>query len=70
MRLPVRIMQRNADAVLVNASFEPGDRVVQEGVQMLRPGGEVTVRGDAPDPVRGAPGATDDTAAAADRQRG
>ncbi len=70
MRLPVRIMQRNADAVLVNAAFEPGDRVVQEGVQMLRPGGEVTVRGDAPDTERGAPGATDDTAAAADRQRG
>lgn len=61
-RIPVRIMQRNADEVLVSADFQPGDRVVNEGVQMLRPGGEVTVLGD--------PETTNETAAATDSQRG
>lgn len=40
-QLPVRILQRNSDAVLVRAEFEPGDMVVVEGVQALRPGSEV-----------------------------
>jgi RND family efflux transporter MFP subunit len=42
-RLPVRIMQRSADSVLVQASFQPGDVVVVEGVQSVRPGAEVAV---------------------------
>ena len=44
-KLPVRILQRNADAVLVDAAFLPGDLVVSEGVQELRPGVAVTVAG-------------------------
>jgi RND family efflux transporter MFP subunit len=37
-QVPVRIVQRNDDAVLVDAALAPGTRVVTEGVQMLRPG--------------------------------
>lgn len=44
-RLPVRIAQREADRVLVEAAFEPGDLVVIEGVQSVRPGADVAVRG-------------------------
>jgi RND family efflux transporter MFP subunit len=44
-RLPVRIAQREAEWVLVEAAFEPGDLVVIEGVQAVRPGAEVEVRG-------------------------
>jgi RND family efflux transporter MFP subunit len=40
-RLPVRIIERRADLVLVDASFEAGDLVISEGVQGLRPGAEV-----------------------------
>ncbi|MCB6178592.1 efflux RND transporter periplasmic adaptor subunit [Rhodobacter sp. Har01] len=43
VRLPIRILQRNADAVLVEAALEAGDLVVTEGVQALRPGAEVSV---------------------------
>jgi RND family efflux transporter MFP subunit len=43
MRLPVRILQRNPDAVLVDGAFLPGDAVVTEGVQVVREGAEVTV---------------------------
>lgn len=43
LRLPIRILQRNADAVLIEAEFQPGDMVVTEGVQALRPKAEVTV---------------------------
>ena len=42
-RLPVRILQRNSDVVLIEADLQPGDLVVTEGVQALRPGGEVTL---------------------------
>lgn len=41
--LPIRILQRNADSVLVEAALEPGDLVVTEGVQALRPGAEVAL---------------------------
>lgn len=47
MRLPVTILQRHADAVLVRADLLFGDLVVTEGVQSLRPGAEVAPR--APD---------------------
>ncbi|MFZ5710968.1 MAG: efflux RND transporter periplasmic adaptor subunit [Pseudomonadota bacterium] len=39
-RLPVRILERGADAVLVEAVFAPGDLVVTEGMGALRPGSE------------------------------
>jgi RND family efflux transporter MFP subunit len=42
-RLPIRILQRNADAVLIDADLLPGDLVVIEGVQALRPGAEVAL---------------------------
>jgi len=42
-RLPIRILQRNADAVLIEAALRPDDLVVTEGVQSLRPGAAVTV---------------------------
>ena len=42
-RLPIRIMQRNADAVLVEAALAPDDLVVTEGVHLLRPGADVSV---------------------------
>lgn len=37
-QVPVRLVQRNADDVLVAAEFAPGDLVVTEGVMSLRPG--------------------------------
>jgi len=43
LKLPVRILQRSTDAVLVDAAFAAGDAVVTEGVQTLREGAEVTV---------------------------
>lgn len=41
--VPVRILQRTSDAVLVSADFRPGDLVVIEGVQTLRQNTEVSV---------------------------
>lgn len=40
-RVPVHIVQRNPDMVLVKAELAEGDQVVTEGVQTLRPGGAV-----------------------------
>ena len=37
-RVKVRVLQRNAADVLVEAEFQPGDLVVTEGVMALRPG--------------------------------
>lgn len=42
-RVNVRILQRNASDVLVDAAFQPGDLIVTEGVQSLRPGADVAV---------------------------
>lgn len=42
-RVSARILQRDADAVLVQATFRPDDLVVVEGVQTLRPGGPVAL---------------------------
>lgn len=42
-RMPVRILQRNADAVLIEADLQPGDLIVTEGVQALRPGADVSL---------------------------
>ncbi len=38
LQLPTRILQRNVETVLIDAEFAPGDLVVTEGVQALRPG--------------------------------
>ncbi|WP_337184330.1 efflux RND transporter periplasmic adaptor subunit [Shinella sp.] len=40
-RVPIHIVQRNPDKVLVRAELAKGDQVVTEGVQTLRPGGAV-----------------------------
>ena len=40
-RVPVHIIQRNPDKVLIKAELAEGDRIVTEGVQTLRPGGAV-----------------------------
>lgn len=45
-RVPVRIVQRNPDAVLVEAALADGDRVVTEGVQRVRVGRTVQIVGD------------------------
>ena len=46
-QVPVRIVQRNNDAVLVDAALAPGTVVVTQGVQMLRPGAPFRFEGDA-----------------------
>ncbi|OCP08799.1 MULTISPECIES: efflux RND transporter periplasmic adaptor subunit [unclassified Ensifer] len=44
-KVPVRIIQRNPDKVLVDAALNEGDEIVTEGVQRLRDGGEVRIAG-------------------------
>ncbi len=63
--VPVRIVQRNNDDVLVDADLPPGTMVVTEGVQMLRSGAPFSFEGDAAPAVvpataddGGRPGAT------------
>ena len=48
-QVPVRIVQRNNDAVLVDAALAPGTKVVTQGVQLLRPGLPFRFEGEAPD---------------------
>lgn len=59
-RMPVRIVQRNNDAVLVDADLAPGTMVVTQGVQLLRPGLPFRFEGDeaAPAAAEAAPAAT------------
>lgn len=45
-RVPVRIIQRNTETVLIDAPVESGAVVVTEGVQSVREGGEVRVARD------------------------
>jgi RND family efflux transporter MFP subunit len=47
-QVPVRIVQRSQDTVLVAATLVPGELVVIEGLQRLRPGAEVEIRGAPP----------------------
>jgi len=42
-QVPVTIRQRNNDAVLVEGDVAPGDMVIIEGVQTLRPGAQVEI---------------------------
>lgn len=42
-RVPVRIVQRNSDSVLVDADIGEGDAIVTEGLMQLREGTEVMV---------------------------
>jgi RND family efflux transporter MFP subunit len=43
VRVPVTIRQRNSDSVLVEGAVTPGDLVIIEGVQTLRPGAAVEI---------------------------
>jgi RND family efflux transporter MFP subunit len=52
-RVPVRIIQRNADNVLVDAPIASGDIVVTEGVQSVREGSEVRIAGNSARPSAG-----------------
>jgi len=45
-RVPVRIVQRNTEVVLVDAPINSGDMVVTEGVQSVREGSEVRMAGE------------------------
>ena len=42
-RVPVSIIQRNAEAVLVDAAIETDQQIITEGVQNVREGGEVKI---------------------------
>ena len=44
-RVPVAIIQRNANAVLVDAQLSVGEPIVIEGLHLVREGSEVTVIG-------------------------
>ncbi len=44
-RVPVTIIQRNPESVLVDAELEPGDAIVIEGLLSLRPGATVRTQG-------------------------
>jgi RND family efflux transporter MFP subunit len=52
-RVPVRIIQRNTDDVLVDAPIVSGDIVVTEGVQSVREGSEVRIAGRERQPAVG-----------------
>lgn len=45
-KVPIKIIQRNSDKVLVDAELAKGDAVVMEGVQRLRDGGAVRIAAD------------------------
>jgi RND family efflux transporter MFP subunit len=45
-RVSIRIIQRNTETVLIDAPIVSGDRVVTEGVQSVREGGEVRMAGE------------------------
>lgn len=47
-RTSVRVVQRNSDAVLVQAALAPGEEVVVEGVQTLREGSALQIAGSQP----------------------
>ncbi|MFC7705071.1 efflux RND transporter periplasmic adaptor subunit [Plastorhodobacter daqingensis] len=68
-RVPVRIMQRTADTVLVRGDLAAGDVVIREGVTNLRPGAPVQVDGASASGPAGAAAPPDHTAPAPD-QRG
>lgn len=45
-RVPVRIIQRNTETVLVDAEIDSGDMVVTEGTQSVSEGGAVRIAGE------------------------
>ncbi|PYE86667.1 efflux RND transporter periplasmic adaptor subunit [Phyllobacterium leguminum] len=57
-RVPVRIIQRNTTSILVDAPLKPGDTIVTQGVQTVRPGAPVTIVNSDGAPVGSQPAAT------------
>jgi multidrug efflux pump subunit AcrA (membrane-fusion protein) len=55
-RVPVRVVQRNTELVLVEAPLAIGDMVVTEGVQSVREGSEVMIAGQDKPPAAEAAG--------------
>ncbi len=47
-RVPVHIVERNSDSILVDAELKEGDAIITEGVQRVRDGGKVMRDGDTP----------------------
>jgi RND family efflux transporter MFP subunit len=47
-RVGVTIIERNPESVLVDGALKPGDQIVVEGLQRLRPGAEVRLFGEKP----------------------
>jgi RND family efflux transporter MFP subunit len=45
-QVPVRIVQRNSDVILVSGELVPGERVITEGIQRLRPDIQVVFEGE------------------------
>ena len=46
--MPVRVIQRNTELVLIDAPIAVGEMVVTEGVQSVREGSEVRIAGGEP----------------------
>ncbi|MCO6391912.1 efflux RND transporter periplasmic adaptor subunit [Aliihoeflea aestuarii] len=42
-RVPVRVIQRNTDSILIAAEIDPGVQVVSEGIHLVREGGDVRI---------------------------
>ena len=55
-RVPVRIIQRNTENVLVDAPISNGTIVVTEGVQNVRDGSDVDIAGDVGEPIANSSG--------------
>ncbi|MER8463583.1 efflux RND transporter periplasmic adaptor subunit [Mesorhizobium sp. M1409] len=55
-RVPVRIIQRNTETVLIDAEIDSGDMVVTEGTQSVSEGGAVRVAGEEQRAVEAAEG--------------
>jgi len=53
-KVPVQIIQRNSDGILVKADLKEGDQVVTQGVQQLTAGATVRLLDDAADAGKGA----------------
>jgi RND family efflux transporter MFP subunit len=53
VRTPVRIVQRNTDSILVDATFQDGDVVVTEGIHAVREGAPVMVARERQVPLPG-----------------
>jgi len=69
-RVAARIIQRNPESVLIDASLQPGDQIASEGVLALRQGAEVRIdgalqrpAGDASDKLRQTEKPSSDTSA-------